>query len=131
MRCVLALLLAATATGQSLENSIRSRIAGFDGEVSLYAKNLDSGATIGIKESERVRTASTIKLPIDSVAQISTEGLLGGSYIALVPGGDDKVIPPGGEIKYTQPGINVVQLLGKFIFDGASQATEPKTEPKK
>jgi beta-lactamase class A len=64
MRCVLALLVAATATGQSLEDSIRSRIAGFEGEVSLYAKNLDSGATIGIKESERVRTASTIKLPI-------------------------------------------------------------------
>ena len=30
----------------------------------LYAKNLDTGATYGIRENEKVRTASTIKLPI-------------------------------------------------------------------
>jgi beta-lactamase class A len=64
MRCVLALLVAAVAAGQSFEDSIRSRIAGFEGEVSLYAKNLDSGAAFGIRESDSVRTASTIKLPI-------------------------------------------------------------------
>jgi beta-lactamase class A len=34
------------------------------GTVSLYAKNLDTGETFGIREDERVRTASTIKLPI-------------------------------------------------------------------
>jgi len=32
--------------------------------VYLYAKNLDSGQTYGIRENERVRTASTIKLAI-------------------------------------------------------------------
>jgi beta-lactamase class A len=32
--------------------------------VSLFAKNLDTGVAIGIRESEPVRTASTIKLPI-------------------------------------------------------------------
>lgn len=34
------------------------------GTVSLYAKNLETGQTIGIRETGRVRTASTIKLPI-------------------------------------------------------------------
>lgn len=34
------------------------------GTVSLYAKNLDNGNAFGIREDERVRTASTIKLPI-------------------------------------------------------------------
>lgn len=34
------------------------------GKVNLYAKNLDTGKTFGIREDERVRTASTIKLPI-------------------------------------------------------------------
>src|SRR5262249_13083382 len=38
--------------------------AGFRGTVTLYAKNLDSGTTYGIKENEKVRTASTIKLPV-------------------------------------------------------------------
>ena len=34
------------------------------GTVSLYAKNLDTGATVGIRDTDPVRTASTIKLPI-------------------------------------------------------------------
>jgi len=36
----------------------------FEGTVVLYAKNLDTGAEIGIEPDARVRTASTIKLPI-------------------------------------------------------------------
>src|SRR6266699_3739647 len=60
----LTLLLATTVSAQSLDEAIRARIAGFPGTVTLYAKNLDTGASIGIGESDPVRTASTIKLPI-------------------------------------------------------------------
>jgi beta-lactamase class A len=63
-RTILILGLAATAAGQPLQQALRSRIGDFQGAVSLYAKNLDTGATIGMRESEPVRTASTIKLPI-------------------------------------------------------------------
>ena len=58
-----------------------------------------------------------IKLPADTVAQVSSEGLLGGNFMALVPGSDDKDIKPGGEIKYTQAPVNLMGLLGKFIFN--------------
>lgn len=61
---ILAALLPALALPQTLKNSLAARIEGFDGKVTLYAKNLDTGATIGIGESDPVRTASTIKLPI-------------------------------------------------------------------
>ncbi|MEO7142669.1 MAG: serine hydrolase, partial [Bryobacteraceae bacterium] len=61
---ILALLFAAAAAPQSLEQNLRARIGGFSGVVSLDAKNLDTGAAIGIRESDPVRTASTIKLPI-------------------------------------------------------------------
>lgn len=44
--------------------ALRARIGSFPASVSLYAKNLDNGATVGIREGEPVRTASTIKLPI-------------------------------------------------------------------
>src|SRR5260221_14641613 len=47
-----------------MDQRIRTAIAGFQGDVSLYAKNLDTGVTYGIRENERVRTASTIKLAI-------------------------------------------------------------------
>src|SRR5262249_20176963 len=67
-------LLPAGCFGQSLQDSIKNRIGGFPGTVSLYAKKLVTGATVGIRDSDPVRTASTIKLPIlcavaDQVAQ--------------------------------------------------------------
>jgi len=37
---------------------------GFSGTVSIFAKNLDTGATFALRPDDRVRTASTIKLPI-------------------------------------------------------------------
>ncbi|MGH9629989.1 MAG: serine hydrolase [Bryobacteraceae bacterium] len=53
------------ATGaETLNDKIREHISGFDGTVSLYAKNLDTGIAIGVRDSQPVRTASTIKLPI-------------------------------------------------------------------
>jgi beta-lactamase class A len=59
------LLIPLLASAQiSMDQRIRTAIAGFHGDVSLYAKNLDTGATYGIRENERVRTASTIKLAI-------------------------------------------------------------------
>src|SRR5437773_12238041 len=61
---VAALVFAASAAAQPAPENIRRRINGFQGIVSLYAKNLETGATIGIRETTPVRTASTIKLPI-------------------------------------------------------------------
>jgi beta-lactamase class A len=48
----------------ALRRALQKRISDSPGTVSLYAKNLDSGASIGIRETDPVRTASTIKLPI-------------------------------------------------------------------
>src|SRR5882724_12604358 len=64
MTSMLVLLFASAAAAQPLDETLRARIAGFQGTVSFYAKNIDSGVTVGIRESEPVRTASTIKLPI-------------------------------------------------------------------
>ncbi len=60
------LLLAAAvlADAQQMEARIRTAVERFPGAVSLYAKNLDTGRSFGLGADERVRTASTIKLPI-------------------------------------------------------------------
>jgi phospholipid/cholesterol/gamma-HCH transport system substrate-binding protein len=57
-----------------------------------------------------------IQLPVDTSAEITSEGLLGGRYIALVPGGSDRMLPPGGVIEATQSAISLEALLGRFIF---------------
>jgi beta-lactamase class A len=57
----IALLLASAASGQ---DRVKDLAAHFDGKVSLYAKNLKTGATFSLGGDTRVNTASTIKLPI-------------------------------------------------------------------
>jgi phospholipid/cholesterol/gamma-HCH transport system substrate-binding protein len=60
--------------------------------------------------------AEDIKLPRDSSAAVTSDGLLGGKYLGLQPGGDTETIPPGGQVTITQSSISIEQLLGKFIF---------------
>lgn len=62
--CSCALPQQAPQPRPSLDARVRDAVRGFDGKVWLYAKNLDTGADYGIDPDERVRTASTIKLPI-------------------------------------------------------------------
>lgn len=47
-----------------LDRRVRAEVAGFKGNVYLYAKNLDTGAVYDFSGDEPVRTASTIKLAV-------------------------------------------------------------------
>ncbi len=55
---------AAQQVNPRLDQQVKAQIQGFTGKVSLYAKNLQTGAAYGIAAEEPVRTASTIKLAI-------------------------------------------------------------------
>ena len=57
-------------------------------------------------------------MPADTTAGIFTSGLLGESYIGLSPGGDPESLQPGDEIAYTQPAVDLMQLVGKYMFSG-------------
>ncbi len=73
----------------------------------------------------RMEIDDAVKLPDDSSAEIASESLLGGRFMALTPGGSDKSLPPGGEIRYTQSPVSLEQLIGKFIFS-AQEGEEKK-----
>ncbi len=83
------------------------------------------GAVTGLSldpETFRARTEfsvdSDIALPEDTAAVIASEGLLGGSYVELLPGGSPFDLEPGSEIEDTQGSISVVNLLMKFVTGG-------------
>jgi phospholipid/cholesterol/gamma-HCH transport system substrate-binding protein len=57
-----------------------------------------------------------VKVPNDSSAAITSDGLLGGNYIAVSPGGSNDMLAPGQSFSVTQSAINIEDLLGKFIF---------------
>ncbi len=60
--------------------------------------------------------APGVKLPEDTVATIASEGLLGGKYVRLEPGGAEAVIPPGGAITKTRDYRSLEDQVGEIIF---------------
>ena len=67
---------------------------------------------------------SAVKIPSDSLSKIASESLLGGKYLAIVPGADDKMLKPGEEIRYTQSYVSLEDLLGKFALGGVDATTK-------
>lgn len=65
---------------------------------------------------------NALKLPIDSSAAITTEGLLGGTYVQLTPGGDTTMLKPGEEITETSGATDIMGLIGSFVNGSGGKA---------
>lgn len=61
------------------------------------------------------------EIPEDSFASIQTEGLLGGKYIGISPGGLDSYLKDGSRIEQTQSAIVLESLINKFFAGYASK----------
>jgi phospholipid/cholesterol/gamma-HCH transport system substrate-binding protein len=129
------LLVAAVFLAYAVAHSGRGAVAGY----TLNAKFTDidglpvgsdvrmAGVKVGSVVAERIdpqtylaevtlSVQDGLQLSKDSSASITSDGLLGGKYLALAAGGDTTMLQPGQTITITQSSISLEQLLGKFIF---------------
>ncbi len=61
-----------------------------------------------------LRVQEGVKIPIDSVASIQTQGLLGEKYVEIMPGEEtEKMFPPGGRVTDTLPPANLDEIIRK------------------
>jgi len=86
---------------------------------TVTAQKLDPASFQAVMQ---LSVADSIKLPTDSSAAITSEGLLGGNYISLIPGGDATTLRPGAEIVDTQGAQDLMGLVGSFINKTGSAA---------
>lgn len=96
------------------------RVAGLSiGEVTAVALNPDD-----FQAAVRMAIDPGSNLPNDSSAAITSEGLLGGSFIALLPGGSAEPLGENDVIYDTQGAIDMTGLIGSMINDsgGSSDA---------
>jgi phospholipid/cholesterol/gamma-HCH transport system substrate-binding protein len=63
------------------------------------------------------------QIPEDSYASIQTQGLLGGKYIGLSPGGLDTHLKDGSRIDQTQSAIVLESLINKFFANYSSKGS--------
>lgn len=80
-------------------------------KLQLNPATFFADATISVEDA--------VVLPDDSAALISSEGLLGGNFVELVPGGSPVNLEPGMEIEDTQGAISLIALLMKFVGQSA------------
>ena len=69
----------------------------------------------------RMSLTSDIELPEDTAVIVLSEGLLGGNFIELLPGGSPFNLEPGSEIEDTQSSISLIQLLLKFVTGNSEE----------
>src|SRR6185437_14062347 len=65
-----------------------------------------------------------IKLPVDSSVLVTQAGFLGGQYLSITPGGDDKMMTAGSFFENAQGSIDVMGLVNRFT--GGGDASPPK-----
>ncbi len=67
------------------------------------------------------------KVPADSKVRILPDGLLGGSYVSIEPGGADADLADGDYVTFdrTQGAVNVVDLLARFVVQAADGGGPP------
>lgn len=75
--------------------------------LSLDPKTYRAVASLSIRDA--------VKIPEDSVVKITSDGLLGGSYVAIDPGASDFFVDPGAELTNTQGSVDLLDLLGKAV----------------
>ena len=108
------LLARFTQVGQLRANApvkIGGVLVGQVAKIELDPKTFQSVVTLSIDGRYK-------DLSADTSAGIFTSGLLGESYVGLSPGGDPESLKPGDEIGYTQPAVDLMQLVGKYMFSG-------------
>jgi phospholipid/cholesterol/gamma-HCH transport system substrate-binding protein len=97
---------------QGLRNGAAVEIAGVQvGRVS--AINLDS-ETYTAKISMKID--NKIALSDDTMASIKTSGLIGDKFIELTPGGSDELLAEGAYITDTEPPVDLIALISKYVF---------------
>lgn len=88
-------------------------IVGHVARISLDEKTFEAVVQMDID-------ADVNNLSRDTTAAILTEGFLGGKYIGLTVGADEKTLKDGDEITDTQSAVVLEDLIGQFLLKFSS-----------
>ncbi|SDD10320.1 outer membrane lipid asymmetry maintenance protein MlaD [Ruegeria marina] len=109
------------SAGYELTASFRS-LEGVTIGTDVRLAGVKIGTVTGVElnpESYRADTRFTvaegIQIPDDSAAVISSEGLLGGNFLEIMPGGSLFYFEPGDTVEDTQGAVSLISLLVKFV----------------
>lgn len=59
---------------------------------------------------------NNIRLSVDSIASVRSQGIIGDRFIQIIPGGDTELYAPGDTIIDTESSIDIESLISRFAF---------------
>lgn len=68
-----------------------------------------------------------VEVPDDSQVIVASEGLMGGAFVEIQPGGSLTNLAPGEEVTDTQGAVSLLNLMMKFAGGGDSGSTPEPT----
>ncbi|EBA06065.1 outer membrane lipid asymmetry maintenance protein MlaD [Sagittula stellata] len=114
-------------TGYDLTASFRS-IEGVTVGTDVRLAGVKVGSVTDIVLNPQTYRADTvvtveegIQIPDDSAIIIASEGLLGGNYVEISPGGSPFFFAAGDEILDTQGSVSLLSLLLKYVGGGSDE----------
>lgn len=113
--------LSGGGTGYPLTASFRSADGISVGtDVRLAGVKIGTVTGIGLnpetfRADATITVGAGIEIPDDSAIAISSEGLLGGNFVEILPGGSPFTLEAGAEFTSTQGSVSLVTLLMKFV----------------
>ncbi|MCA0961613.1 outer membrane lipid asymmetry maintenance protein MlaD [Salipiger bermudensis] len=114
-------------TGYPLSASFRS-LEGVSVGSDVRLAGVKVGTVTGISlnpETFRADMGMTLQddilIPDDSAILISSEGLLGGNFVEISPGGSPFYYEDGDEILDTQGSVSLISLLLKYVAGGGEE----------
>jgi phospholipid/cholesterol/gamma-HCH transport system substrate-binding protein len=57
-----------------------------------------------------------VSVPVDSIASVKSQGIIGDKYIQITLGGDEAAYKPGESIVDTESSVDLESLISKFAF---------------
>lgn len=63
-----------------------------------------------------MRIRKGVKIPMDSTANIYTEGLIGSNYISISPGFTDDFLKDGGQLQRTNSAMILQNIIGQLMY---------------
>lgn len=66
-----------------------------------------------------LRIDKSLKVPIDSMASVKSQGIIGDKYIQISLGGDLEIFAEGDVLTETESAVDIESLISKFAFGSA------------
>ncbi len=113
--------LSGSGTGYELNASFRS-LEGVSVGTDVRLAGVKIGTVTNVDLNPETYRADTtfsvrdgIPVPDDSAVVVSSEGLLGGNFVEIMPGGSPFYLEAGDTIEDTQGAVSLISLLVKFV----------------